>query len=526
MKHFQISKTALITILTVAALLVNSVSAQTLVWEVFWGDSGFDVAGGITSDVCATSLDTVGNVYVAGTKQPGPFGGYDAFVASYDRFGVFRWQAFWGSSWGYDASGAVALDVHGNVYIAGVTSPGPFGAYDVFVASFNSSGGFRWEIFWGTAGYDWASAMAVDSLGNIYVTGRTSQVYYPGPWDAFLVSFNSSGGFRWDTFWGTPKGYDRADAIAVDNLGNVYIGGRTGQGEIYGQPFDAFLASYDSFGDLRWETFWGKVACDFVYGIALDSLDNIYIAGVTYIFGPFGGDDAFLVSFDSSGGFRWEAFWGTLGREVAQGVVLDLFGNAYIAGYVSQGPFGGDDAFIASFDSSGVFKWDAFWGTGGLDHAVGVVLDRFGQVCIGGYTYPGPSGGYDTFIAVFALPPISATVNIDPGTLNLASNGQWITCYIELPEGYDVNEIDINTICLNGTIPVDPFAPSEIGDHDKDGILDMMVKFDRLSVLEWLGTADCTIDTQRSYEDAIEVWGIIKGMPFEGFNTVRILNKR
>ena len=525
MKRFQITKIVLLTVLTVAYLLVSSVSAQTLVWEVFWGGSGFDVAGGIASDVCAVSMDDRRNIYIVGVKQPGPFGGCDAFLASYDRFGVLRWETFWGSSGGYDSAGSIAIDPLGNVYIAGVTSPGPFGVFDVFVASFNSSGDFRWETFWGTPDYDWGSAVAVDQFGNVYVSGRTSEVYWPGPWDAFLVSFNSSGGLRWESFWGTSNGYERADAVAVDSFGNVYIGGRSGQGEIFGQPYEAFLVSYNSSGELRWETLWGKVACDFVYGIALDPVDNIYIAGVTYIFGPFGGDDAFLVSFDSSGSFRWEAFWGTARREVANGVALDLFGNAYITGYSSHGPFGGHDAFIASFDSSGGFRWDAHWGTEGLDHGVGVGLDHFGKVYIGGYTYPGPSGGYDAFVAAFALPPISATVDIDPDTLNLASNGKWITCYIELPEDYDINDISIETICFDNKVPVDLSAPSEIGDYDVDGIPDLMVKFDRSSVLAEMCAVDYTTDTGRSHEGSIEVWGIIKGLPLEGFDAVRVLSK-
>jgi len=524
MKRFQITKIALLTFLTIAYLLVSSVSAQTLVWEVFWGTSGFEVAHGVVSETCAMSLDGVGNVYITGVVQPGPSGGYDAFLSAFDRFGVLRWQTFWGTRARYDDAGAVTLDVNGNIYITGTTSPGPFGAYDVFLASFNSSGGFRWEAFWGTSCYDWGKAIAVDDFGNIYVTGRTGEVY-SGPYDAFLVSFNSSGGFRWEAFWGTQKGYEGGAAVVVDDLGNSYVGGRTGQGEIHGQPYDAFLISYNQSGNFRWEAIWGKVACDFVYGIVLDSFGNVYIAGVTYIFGPFGGDDAFLVSFNSSGGFRWEAFWGSPGREVALEVALDLFGNAYIAGYVSGGPFGGEDAFIASFDSSGSFKWEVFWGTEGFDRAAGVSLDLCGNVYIAGHTHPGPSGGYDAFLAAFALPPVSAEVDIDPNTLNLASNGKWITCYIELPEDYDVNEIDINTLRLSNNTPVDLSAPSEIGDHDMDGIPDLMVKFDRLSVLGQLCATDYTTDTGKSYEDAMNVWGIMRGMPFEGFGTVRILNK-
>ena len=524
MKRVRSSKTVVVIFLAVVPLLANSVLAQTLSWEVFWSSSGFEVASDIVSDTLVVSPDASGNVYIAGAKQPGPSGGYDAFVASFDRFGVLRWETFWGAKMAYDTATTLAIDVCGNIYIAGVTSPGPFGLFDVFVASFNSSGGLRWEAFWGTSEYEWARAVAVDTSGNIYVAGHTSHVYFPGPWDAFLVSFNSSGGFRWEAFWGTPNGYDRADAVAVDSLGNVYIGGRTGEGEVFGQPFEAFLLSYDSSGNLRWETLWGKVACDFVYRIAFDLLGNIYITGVTFVFGPFGGDDAFLVSFNSSGGFRWEAFWGTPNREVAYGVALDPSGNAYISGYASPGPLGGEDAFVASFDRFGVLRWETYWGGEGNERASGISLG-FGNVYIAGHTNPGPLGGYDAFIAAFALPPINATVDINPNTLNLASNGKWITCYIEPPEDYDINDIDVKTIRLNHNIPVDLSAPSEIGDHDKDGIPDLMVKFDRSLILTQQKTADVTIDTGKSYEDTIKVWGIIKGMPFEGFDTVRILSK-
>jgi len=77
-------------------------------------------------------------------------------------------------------------------------------------------------------------------------------------------------------------------------------------------------------------------------------------------------------------------------------------------------------------------------------------------------------------------PPVTtATLDIDPDTLNLRSKGEWITAYIELPAGHDVNEIDVSSIMLNNTISVDSFAPIQIGDHDSDGISDLMVKFSR-----------------------------------------------
>ena len=72
---------------------------------------------------------------------------------------------------------------------------------------------------------------------------------------------------------------------------------------------------------------------------------------------------------------------------------------------------------------------------------------------------------------------VEATVDFDPDTLNLTSyKGRWVTCYIELPEGYDAGDILCDTVKLNGTVLCEK---SDAGDYDKDGIPDIMVKFDR-----------------------------------------------
>jgi len=120
---------------------------------------------------------------------------------------------------------------------------------------------------------------------------------------------------------------------------------------------------------------------------------------------------------------------------------------------------------------------------------------------------------------------ISATTNIDPDTLNLKSNGQWITAYVELPEGHCVSEIDVCSILLNGSIGVDPEAPTAIGDHDMDGIPDLMVKFDRAAVIALLGTYDYGEDTGKSVDVALVITGNAAGTPFEGVDTTRVLLK-
>ena len=75
-------------------------------------------------------------------------------------------------------------------------------------------------------------------------------------------------------------------------------------------------------------------------------------------------------------------------------------------------------------------------------------------------------------------PPITnATISIHPKILNLESKGDWITAYIELADSYNVSDIDVSTITLNGIIPANLEALIEIGDYDNDSIPDLMVVF-------------------------------------------------
>ena len=81
---------------------------------------------------------------------------------------------------------------------------------------------------------------------------------------------------------------------------------------------------------------------------------------------------------------------------------------------------------------------------------------------------------------------INATVDVNPQALNLRSKGKWITAYIELPEGYNVSDIDVSTIMLNDTVPVDLSAPIAIGDFNNDTIPDLMVCFNWTEVTDYI----------------------------------------
>lgn len=119
-----------------------------------------------------------------------------------------------------------------------------------------------------------------------------------------------------------------------------------------------------------------------------------------------------------------------------------------------------------------------------------------------------------TTVIVSGVPTIvDAIINIDPDVLNLWSQGQCITCYIELPNGYDVNDIDVSSILFNDYLPAEP-SPYEVSDHDNDGISDLMVKFDRAEAQSLLAPGDSV---------EILVTGQVGAEMFAGMDTIRVI---
>lgn len=111
---------------------------------------------------------------------------------------------------------------------------------------------------------------------------------------------------------------------------------------------------------------------------------------------------------------------------------------------------------------------------------------------------------------------ITGIVSIEPPVLNPASEGRWITCYIELPTGYDVSEIDVGSLALQNSLNAELW-PSEISDYDYDGIADLMVKFTRRDVIEVLEPGEQTIYLTGRLAD---------GTPFDGIDIILVVDSK
>lgn len=181
-----------------------------------------------------------------------------------------------------------------------------------------------------------------------------------------------------------------------------------------------------------------------------------------------------------------------------------------------------------SLDDCPAFAWDDDYPSGGnywddydaTDSFSGPYQNETGSDGIGDIPYIIDAYNQDRypFMNPWNVPPLmAATVDIHPQVLNLRSSDKWITAYIEVPEGFNVADIDVSSISLRLSIPAEPWSAT-IGDYDEDGILDLMVKFNRTLVVQHI------LSKGIMYGD-VALWIIgqfTDGSPFGGNDFTRV----
>lgn len=213
-------------------------------WHTFMGSTGYDYGRAI-------AVDGSSNVYVAGSSTatwgsfPDPVNAHaggeeDAFAVKLNTSGARLWNTFMGST-DSDTSSGIAVDSKGNVYVGGSSEDtwgSPVSAFvsaygsDIFVARLNNSGSLQWNTFMGSYAVDYAKTIALDSIGNVYITGFCNKTWgspinpHAGGdlYDAIAAKLNTSGVLQWHTFMGSTD-VDRGRGIAVDKRKNVYVTG-------------------------------------------------------------------------------------------------------------------------------------------------------------------------------------------------------------------------------------------------------------------------------------------------------------
>jgi len=375
-----------------------------------------------------------------------------------------------------DEAWDVATDGDGNIFVVGYTesadfptTPGAYdttynGAwgcspgYDAFVAKFAPSGFLIFSTFLGGSSCESAEAVAVDALGNAYVTGTTISPDFPttegaydtkgpdGTWesaDSFVAKFDPTGDLVYSTLLGGPDG-PGGGAIAVDAAGNAYVAGGTNlrfpfpQAVFFGNGGggDVSVAKLNPEGtDLVYHAVVGGGEPDGAGPIALDAMNNVYVAGTTRSADFPVSPDAFDRTFDPpwpegsccpQDGFLFKLsaeataleFSTFLGGddyvETSQALAVAPSGNVYVGGFTGSSDFPvtpnafdptPDDIFLAEFDPSGALVHGTFLGGRGSSAysdwmGLRIVTDASGHVYVSGQThsfsgFPVTPGAYD-----------------------------------------------------------------------------------------------------------------------------------
>jgi hypothetical protein len=448
-------------------------TGSTLIYSTYLGGTGDEVGSSI-------AVDASGNAYVTGftqsqnfpTKNPiqaNPGGGSDAFVGKLDSTGsVLVYSTYLGGN-GNDFGNGIAADLSGNAYVAGKTGsinfptknplqPASGGGDDAFVAKLDPAGSaLVYSTYLGGSFMDEARGIAVDSVGNAYVTGDTASANFPtknpfqiapgGTTDAFLVKLNSTGSaLVYSTYLGG-GGFDQGNGVAVDASGNAYVSGQTSstnfptknpfQGFLKGSIYNgnAFVTKFDPTGSaLVFSTYLGgsgnQNGGEIGEGIAVDSKGNTYVTGLTsssdfplsnpiqssfvsqscdyYGYGPYTcGNTAFVTEFNAVGaGLIFSTYVGAVNGnfEDGRGIALDVAGNVYVAGST---PSTNLLVTPGAFQLAGNTNGDAFIAKISPANAAGFSLSRFSL------TFPDEGvGGTSQPLGVTVANTGSATLSI------------------------------------------------------------------------------------------------------------------
>ena len=178
----------------------------------------------------AVAVDDSGNVYVTG-RSWGAFSLDDYATIAYSSAGVPLWtNRYNGPGNGIDQGAGLAVDANRNVYVTGV-SDGSHGDRDYATIAYSSAGVPLWtNRYDGSAhGQDWATAIAMDGIGNIHVTGYS--IGCDGTYDYATIAYSTAGAPLWTNRYNGPtNGDDSAYALAVDGNGNIYVTGTSREG--------------------------------------------------------------------------------------------------------------------------------------------------------------------------------------------------------------------------------------------------------------------------------------------------------
>lgn len=343
---------------------------------------------------------------------------------------------------------AVAVDPAGSTYLAGTTGTGPSGR-DAFVRKLDAAGVPVYTTYLGGSLQDFAVGLAVDSAGNVYLTGETDSPNFPvtpdalqGSYgdpdieqgDAFVAKLDPAGSLVYASYLGGDA-KEEGTGIALDAEGNLYLTGETDSFDdpetpevepafplvnpIGSQPGGNYgLTAYVTKLSPSFSILFSTVipGTEVGQGIAVDAMGDVYVAGETArddlptagglqptLGSPFQ-NDAFVVKLrPAQSQLVYATYLGGSQQDGAFGLAVDGMGHAYVTGitlsqdFPVQNPFQPElansrfyDAFVAKLDPSGSsLVYSTYLGGSVVEEGFGIAVDGTGNVLVTGVTFSG-----------------------------------------------------------------------------------------------------------------------------------------
>ncbi len=279
----------------------------------------------------ALTIDYLGDVLVTGGCMG--LGSEDYTTIKYYPNGDTAWvRSYDGPFSRDDEAKAITVDTLGNVYVTGGSWGFDTSAFDYVTIKYYPNGDTAWvRRYNGTgSGDDWAKAIAIDNSGSVYVTGAS--MGYGTLTDYLTIKYYPNGDTAWvRRYNGLSNDWDKANALALDNIGNVYV---TGGSIVSGTAHDYVTIKYYPWGDTAWvRSYNGFInGYDSATALTLDTTGNIYVTGSSC--GIYGYDYT-TIKYYPNGDTAWVRNYNGLvnASDVASAIAVDHSGNVYVTGW-------------------------------------------------------------------------------------------------------------------------------------------------------------------------------------------------
>ena len=381
-----------------------------------------------------------------------PGGLRDIYLAKYSPTGALIWvKGLTGGNSLASRGNALVVDSAGNVILGGqISGPVTFGpgvtltapgtAADGAVAKYDANGNLLWARAYDNGSSELVNSLAVDAAGNLYAAGNfggtggfgrtaggaaVTLAAVGGGTNAFALKLDASGNSVWAAGVGG-AGYEQGKRIAVDAAGNVDVAGTFTATAVVngftqaiapGGSLNDFVAQLNGTnGAAKWLVGLGGAGSESLGGLAVDGAGNLFVGGYfsgTAAFGSHaltastaGQSEAFVTKLSSAGVDLWAEQLGSTSGASVNDLRTDGSGNVYAGGNFSgTGNFnpggtatlysaGGSDAFVASLDTNGVYRWALRAGGPGTDTVTALAVAGVDDLeMVGAFASPAVFGG-------------------------------------------------------------------------------------------------------------------------------------